>query len=513
MSEITYSILSQVDVAIFMIASNHPFSESEKNFLEDKLLTSDLSRIIFLVNLWSDLSESDAEKILENIKKRIQNMVLKKIENQHHIKSENFEKYKEKIGSPKVFGVYVKKALHSRISHDLEELKKTRLTFFENSLERLLTLEGGIIRLYPPINRVISSSKEILRKIDMIENTLKMQQDDFRIAYKKGIEEIDSLRKMTFNELKLIDAASLETINILKPSINQLLNKIKNELDQIIENHQISSNDLKNKKLLTEKLSNEVKIHIDKVITQFIDNTQDTIQKAIDKEVSRLKHFINKFDSSINVIENQFININVSDYRKNSSVGETISVALAFYTGLGGIWSGYKVAGIKGAAVGVGISSAAILTAGFGIGVIGAPITLPVLIAVTLATGIGSYFISKSATESIWSKDRIKQFKSNFNDKAWEKIEADWHNQGLEQKIYDYIIFAFGNVKTTLQQEADNTLDNTQKTLNELNDKYGRNEATSESEIEHYTAIRQKTLTILGNAQGLRSHLSEISSV
>ena len=49
MTNVTLSILPEIDAAVFVISANSPFSQFEKDFLEKKMLTSDVGRIIFAV--------------------------------------------------------------------------------------------------------------------------------------------------------------------------------------------------------------------------------------------------------------------------------------------------------------------------------------------------------------------------------------------------------------------------------------------------------------------------------
>ena len=54
MTNVTLSILPKIDAAVFVISANSPFSQFEKEFLEKKMLTSDVGRIIFVVNCFGN---------------------------------------------------------------------------------------------------------------------------------------------------------------------------------------------------------------------------------------------------------------------------------------------------------------------------------------------------------------------------------------------------------------------------------------------------------------------------
>ena len=71
MTNVTLSILPEIDAAVFVISANSPFSQFEKEFLEKKMLTSDMGRIIFAVNCFGTFSKEDEDRIVETVEKRI----------------------------------------------------------------------------------------------------------------------------------------------------------------------------------------------------------------------------------------------------------------------------------------------------------------------------------------------------------------------------------------------------------------------------------------------------------
>ena len=71
MTNVTLSILPKIDAAVFVISANSPFSQFEKEFLEKKMLTSDVGRIIFVVNCFGTFSQADENKIVETVRGRI----------------------------------------------------------------------------------------------------------------------------------------------------------------------------------------------------------------------------------------------------------------------------------------------------------------------------------------------------------------------------------------------------------------------------------------------------------
>ncbi|NJO94311.1 MAG: hypothetical protein HC820_08155 [Hydrococcus sp. RM1_1_31] len=114
MDEVTLSVLPQVDAAIMVVMAQAPFSESERDFLETKLLTNDLGRIIFVVTGIDRFNNpADVEKGVNYIRDRISKHVLQRAKEQYGDNSPEYEVYLKKIGTPKVFGLSAYQALQA----------------------------------------------------------------------------------------------------------------------------------------------------------------------------------------------------------------------------------------------------------------------------------------------------------------------------------------------------------------------------------------------------------------
>ena len=113
----------------------------------------------------------------------------------------------------------------------------------------------------------------------------------------------------------------------------------------------------------------------------------------------------------------------------------------------------------------------------------------------------------------VFGRDRVENFRKDYTEKVLQEIEKRIREEHLEQKIDEQIANPFEVLKRTLRQEVETFLDNTQKTLNDLNDKRGRNEAINEAQRQELNQIRTETEKILGNAQRLSDQLVEIMSV
>ncbi len=107
MTDVTFGVLPQVDAAILVMIAQSPLSEFERKFLDEKLMSSDLGRVIFVVNAHRpDLNKPvEAERLITDIKRRIQKNVLKRAAEQFGADSPEYSVYLRKIGTPRVIGL------------------------------------------------------------------------------------------------------------------------------------------------------------------------------------------------------------------------------------------------------------------------------------------------------------------------------------------------------------------------------------------------------------------------
>ncbi|MGL5879010.1 MAG: dynamin family protein, partial [Xenococcaceae cyanobacterium] len=103
MTEVTLSLLPSVDVAIMVVMAQSPFSEYEREFLENNLLSCDLGKIIFVVTGIDRFNNpADIDKGLRYIEDRIQKMVMQRAKEEYGANSPEYEVYQKKIGKPRI---------------------------------------------------------------------------------------------------------------------------------------------------------------------------------------------------------------------------------------------------------------------------------------------------------------------------------------------------------------------------------------------------------------------------
>ena len=127
MTEVTLRVLPQVDVALFVVMADSPFSASEAAFLERIRSAAPGEaapcEVVFVVTAIDRIRRArDRERVLENIRSRIA----------------------EVLPEPRVFGLSGQDALDARLEDDPELLAKSGLPEFEEWLEAFLTRSDAL---------------------------------------------------------------------------------------------------------------------------------------------------------------------------------------------------------------------------------------------------------------------------------------------------------------------------------------------------------------------------------
>jgi hypothetical protein len=504
MTEVTLSVLPHVDAAIMVIMAQTPFAESEQKFLETKLLTNDLGRIIFVVTGIDRFNNpEDADKSVKYIKDRIRKLVLQRAKDQYGEDSPEYEVYQKKIGNPKVIGLSAYQALKAKQTGNGELLIKSRFPEFEATLEEFLTHERGAAFLQVPINRLIASATEILSTLNLQQAALSSQKEEFQATYEQSVAAITTLRTRNAEEMKLIDAAAENVQRHVEPLIWQLESELKQSAQEVINLAEITSGELRNKQVLIERLGKQISDAVEKAAQRQAEKIQDEIDRGLFKEMSRLQEFATSIDIAMHRIEMQFLSISTYNVTRRNESNESVIDLVAHAIGLEGVAMGFKEAGLKGAAVG----------AAGNVGGIVAGVVLAKMLALTIAGPVGivigvlSMFSGRELVKLVFSGERLENFKTNYQQAVVVEIERQLRENPIDRKINEQIFEIFASLKQKVRQEVDVLLDNTQNTLTELYAKRERNEVLSEQQQRDLDQMSTETQRILDNAQWLSKQL------
>lgn len=514
MTNVTMSVLPQIDAALFVVMAQSPFSESERNFLESKIITSDLGKVLFVVTGIDLLDEEDVDRVLDNISKRIREHVVKKAEAKFGSASKEFEDYKNKIGNVRVYGLSAKKALKAKMKGDNAMLEKSGFLDFEKALEHFLTEDRGAVTLSVPINRIKTSSIEIMKAAQLRESAIAMKKDEFDHKYETAMAEIENIRGERQKEFSKINESAEKTYNELQPMIRNFWPSIEHAAYQAIENYHLSPEDIKeaNVKDTQESMIKAVRNAIATVSQNLTECIQDKINSALVNEAERLSGFENSFFEATERIQNLF-RVNVQGEDNKDFIVSAIASSILGY-GVGGIYMGYKEAGWKGALLGGATSFATVLGAGWGISMLlpalAIPVTWPVLLVASAAIGILGTFTGKAALNKAFANDKLEKFKNSFRESVSNELVRMKSEDNFSENVRTQIDQAFHALKDKIRTETENILNDTQNNLTKLKVELAQNSLASEKEKSELNEISKNVNAICTQAGTIGKELADI---
>ena len=516
MTEVTLSVLPQVDAAIMVILAGSPFSQTEREFLESKIIASDLGRVLFVVSGIDLYDEADATKILNNVRKRIEESVLLKTKNTFGENSEEYAQYKSKLGSLRIYGLSARNALRAKQKGDDAMLEASKFPVFETALERFLTEERGAISLCAPINRVKTSGLEIAKALKLRESALTMEREEFTANYQKAMAEIEKIRKERQLEFSRINEAMQSVYLKLTPAVSEYWPSLEQAAIRAIDEFVIeSSNDLKDpaEKTTRENMLNAVRNAMTRESQIQTERIQTFISTALEKEAVRLSGFEEKFFNATETIQNLFI---PNSQQKVNNWDTAISVAgNAFLLyGIGGVYTGFKEAGWKGALLGgaTGAVGSVVATVGasFLIGLLAIPFTWPVAIIAAVGGALAGTFTSKWAIGKFLFKDTVLKYKSSFKEAIIKQLNTMKVESDFGTEVRAQITCAFEALKEKIRSETEKILTDVQTQLDQLNADIAKNEGLSEREKQEINESYQQLDAICARANDLGKQISTV---
>ncbi|MBQ8826544.1 MAG: dynamin family protein [Oscillospiraceae bacterium] len=513
MTNVTLSILPEIDAAVFVISANSPFSQFEKEFLEKKMLTSDLGRIIFAVNCFGTFSKEDEDRIVETVEKRIGSYVMEKAKMVMGENSKEFAVYKRKIGTPKVIGVYAKKALMAKETGDMAMLEESNFPKFESVLETMLTKDRGAITLQILANKIISSGSEIINSIVIRENALMMETDEFMDKYTAAIEEIDDIRTKKRAEFVRINDAANKVFESLQPILDGYWTQIEETAMQVIEDYPMSADDLKRDKLkiVYSKLTDKIKENIENKAQLICEQIQNEINIALSDEAERLQSFEDEFFASVARIQEMF-SVPAKHSRNGGVVDQIIGVAIGS-VGTGGLFIGLREAGIKGAllggAVGFAGFSATFYAAFYLVGVLGITAAGPVTLCLMALAGLAGTFTGKFSVDKLLVQERIDKYKASFKTGVKKQFHEMKISSDFSETVRQQVYASFEGLKKKIEEETEIILLDTQQTLDNLNNLKAERKTMSDNEKIKLQNIAEYTGSLLAETYNLHQVLTD----
>lgn len=192
--EITFNFIPQSDVAIFLLSANQILSQSEVNFLKERIVGNDIKKVFFIINFKDRLeTKEDEDKVILYAKEHL----------------------KERIDSPKIFMVSSKQALNFKRKENgeivkgsvPETLNETGFDEMEKELTAYLVNERGQIKLKKYIDRGTRLADDLISNmINVRLKTVNLSANELEKRLKEALPYFESTKRECYaiiNELKV----------------------------------------------------------------------------------------------------------------------------------------------------------------------------------------------------------------------------------------------------------------------------------------------------------------------
>lgn len=261
--EITYRYLNQADAVIMLLCATQALSNSEVEFLKERILGNHIQNIFFVVTHKDELDEKSEQKVLNFVTKNIRNILPENI----NIDNRIFLVSSIQALAYRMVKNRLELSTKTLRNNYVESLEHTGFNEFEDALAYFLTEEKGRAK----INKYVSQSKSIIadlnKKIYLQKELIMHSVDDLKNKVAKMEPEFNSAK---YNVKQITQGMRLKLGNDISEIEDRLVDfesNICRAVDEAIDSY---TDDLKN---LT-KLKTSIKKVIEEEQKKFIDEIQ-----------------------------------------------------------------------------------------------------------------------------------------------------------------------------------------------------------------------------------------------
>lgn len=504
MDAISEAVIPELDAVVMVLSADSPFSKSEAEFVRNKLMTSDVTKMIVLVNRIDTIyDEDDRVRILQSIKEKIVREVSDRIAAIHGIDSQLYQDTKRKLAEIQLYPISAIQALQGRMKDKPELVNQSGILAFEDRLRRLLTQERGaleIMRVSSIISKLLQEGQSALT---LRINALEMDSEEFLKNKQAAEEEIVLLRSNKLDEKAKLRKAGMQIKGKLDGLVVEKYEALEERLASYVEQYPIDA-----QRMGTKDFSAEVQAGIEhevsNALSEYAEQINVYLQTQIGNEQIRLQEYMGSLSNSILSINNRIktgdagltasvVGVDALSNLVAGTLTGALNVAGFGLMGLGGMIEGYRQNGWKGAAVGMGSGFVASNLAALSLfAMMG---TVP-FIPFALITGIAGTMGGKLVSSLIWKKDidkkKIDEFRAELRRTTMETVGALRDQRLLENWAQKQVESQVDSLIENVEQESESLISSTEITLKSIAADIAAAEKKKDQQIELYHRLQNK---------------------
>lgn len=512
MDAISEAIIPRLDAVVLVLSADSPFSKSEAEFVRNKLMTSDVTRLIVLVNRIDVIyGEENRARILKSIRAKIVKEILERTEAIHGADSKLYQDTKDKLSDIKLYPLSAIQALIGRKENRPELVQQSGILEFEERLRKLLTQERGILEIARASGLITTLLGEGENALNLRMSALEMTTEEFLRNQKEAEIKIEELRRGKKEEKGRIRHKSVEIRKQMDDFVQKKYMDLEHRVNDYLNAYPITIEELKTEtkqKKLRSKVASDLEEEITKALSEYMEQINVFLQETIGDERILVQKYIGDLSDHL-----KSINENI---RKNSVSGTACVIGIDALSnlvaatctgilttggfplmGLGGMLEGYRTAGVKGATTGLlgGFVSSALVSVAI-ITVFGSVPFIPFALITGASGTMGGKFISSA----IWGKDiekkKIEEIRESFKatgeeairDMREKRLLENWAQQQVETQI-DLLI-------EQIEEDAEAMISSTEDTLKSIAADIVKANQNKEQCIEECHKIEKKLKNI-----------------
>lgn len=491
MNRITEEIVPKLDAVIMVLVPDNPFSMSEAEFVRNKLMCSDIGRLIFLVNKIDTVRKKDRQRVVDSIREKVIKSVLDKTAQVYGEDSEQFKAVKSKLADIRIFPISAQNALDGRLDGDEAMVKESGMTTFEDALSHMLTEERGVLELSAPLGQLYRCGDDAKKSALVLIQALDTDEETFMKTQRETLEHSQKVRESMKAEQRRLQQSAKKLNLTMASRAADTYAELEEAALQIVDNIHLADPKApmseQVKQSLIDSAMEQIEAMSKEKLSFFCERICADVNEVIGKEAVQVSNFVTQ--AQIEMKKPQQL---MSADQNTTMIVDTAGLALDVVTdfmgiyGLGGLISGYRAAGVKGALVGGTAGLAAnLLAANLLVGVLAAP-ALPVVV---ISCAVGTV-VSKLVCNTLFGKSKnIKELaalKESISAQVKENYTKMRGEKSLEKWIEATISEQFDSLCTAMEQECEQAIQEANRTVSQVKIDLARSKAEKEAARTNY---------------------------
>ncbi len=527
MNVITENVIPTLDATIFVLSADAPLQMSERDFIRNKLLTSDMARVLFVLNKIDYLEEEDRERQINYLRDSIHETMLDKIADLHGKDSEEYQRSAQKLGSIKIFPISARDALNGRIKNNAGKVEDSGILAFEEELSRMLTKESGMLRLMTPINAVGSVIGETRQIIEMRKKALSMDKEEFEKAHEESIRVLEESKQKREKKLEEIKGKGDETYEKLLPQIPPMYDEVEASAMRVADTltkDDVSSSDKQEAAL--GRISEDIRREIERQLSVQTEKLMGQIQKEMALEAEQAVRFATEIETQVIDVRGKFTGTIFEDQKDDLTYGAASGVIGLAATGvlgtvggfgIGAAIDGWKQSGLKGAALGlasggaIGFGTSIALTSALVmLGISSSILFLPVCAIGGIAGKVGG----RKIVDAVFGNQlKLEQTKEAVRQAIQESMQEVRSERVLENWLREKTTEIFQVLSEQVQEQVGSMLNDMESQLNRLKNEMENNRNAVEMDVSAMENLDDQLVKINMRLDSIRTVVVEALSI